>query len=246
MRSWIKNSPQLITCQETNLTGKHNFLLVLWCQVRTWSQALSRFYYIWHIFGQGGSYKRVQQPVTGWERYLGLSQNMKERRMEEGGSRYPIACSKVLKMAVMVYAIATSDRRWLGYHFARSAGFWPCNGMLEVWIEVQINTWVSSTLTDPPGCGHVLHPFSPRLGSQRKSNLAKAQRTTGRRAHPLLLSQLLPSFISVSGLLLSGVKPRPCGLFSHTPLSNFSFTVLCFLPLLSPLEPSLKPFSLPE
>lgn len=139
----------------------------------------------------------------------------------------------------MVYAIARSDRRWQGYHFARCAAFWPCDGMLEVWIEVQIITRVSSVLTEPPGCGHVLHPSPPRLGSQRKSNLAKAQRTTERRARPPLLSQLLPSFISVSGLLLSGVIPHPCGLHSHTPFFNFSFTDLCYLPLLSPIESSL-------
>lgn len=52
------------------------------CQVRTRSQALSHFYYIWHHFGQGASYKRVQQPVTGREERGILAES--ERREGEG------------------------------------------------------------------------------------------------------------------------------------------------------------------
>lgn len=68
MRSWIKNSPQLITCQETNLTRKHNFLLTaLVPGPDVEPSAITLLLHLAHFWTRG-SCKRVQQPVTGLER----------------------------------------------------------------------------------------------------------------------------------------------------------------------------------
>ena len=136
--------------------------------------------------------------------------------------------------------MARCDRRWQCYHLARSAALWPSDGMLEVWIEAQINT-LSVFSADRPPLPQAAAMFSiltpPRLPSQRESNLAKARRTT-EGGHVLLSSlstfpHLFYSLVFFSSIVLI---PHPCGLFSPTPLSPSHFFPLC--PSFSPLESS--------
>ncbi len=98
MRSWIKNSPQLITCQETNLTRKHNFLLA--APVPGPDVEPSAITLLLHLahFWTRGSYKRVQQPVTGQERGILAEAECEEGERDRGGRGVgdPIACSKAL------------------------------------------------------------------------------------------------------------------------------------------------------
>jgi len=65
LRSWIKNSPQLITRQETNLTLKHNFLLC--APVPGLDVEPSAITLLLRLapFWTRGSSKMAQQPVTG-------------------------------------------------------------------------------------------------------------------------------------------------------------------------------------
>ena len=146
----IKNSPQLITSQETNLTQKHNFLLgALVPGLDVEPSTIAPLLHLAH-FGTRSSNKRPSH--LGRDHRGILAESEHER----------------LSMVGMVYVTARSDRRWQGYHLARSAAFWLCDGTLEVRTQAQINTWVVSLPTDPssfPGCGHVLHPSPAR--SQR-------------------------------------------------------------------------------
>lgn len=97
MRSWIKNSPQLITCQETNLTQKHNFLLA--ALVPGPDEKPSAITLLLHLahFWTRGSYKRVQQPVTGRERgILAESEKERGRGRDRRGVGDPIALQQSL------------------------------------------------------------------------------------------------------------------------------------------------------
>ncbi len=100
----------------------------------------------------------------------------------------------------MVYAIARSDRRWQGYHFARSAAFWLSDGMLEVWIQVQINTWVSSLPAEPRPAAAMFSTF-PHLDFQvrkKKQSSQSPEQTEEEGTRPPVLPQHLSSFTSFS------------------------------------------------
>lgn len=207
-----------------------------------WSQALSRFYYIWHIFGQGAPIRGFSSLWQDEREVSWLRQNARERGLEEGEG-------------LGIQSPAAKSYRWQGW-FMRSLGLIEgdraiispgpqLSGSLEeCWrCESRCKLTPECLLCWPTPPSPWLWPCSPSFPtstskSERKQSSQSPEDNRG-RARPPLLSQHLYSFISFSGLLLQGVIQHPCGLFSPTPLSTFSFPLLSFLASFSPLESSL-------
>lgn len=225
--SWghgLKIHPNLSHARKPISLGNIISFSVLWPMpdLDEWPSALTLLLHLAHFWTRG-SCERVQQPVTGRARHRGRARE-REREIQS-----PAAKSDRWKGC----PIARSDR-WQDYHLTRSAASRLSDGILEVWIEVQISTSMSSLPTDPPGCGHFPHSVLSRPWSQGQKQSNQSPEDT--RTRPSLHFQhLFRPFYCV--FFLSAVMPYPCSFL----YSSFSSTLLITW-VLSPL--SLSPFSI--
>ena len=209
------------------------------------------------FFWTRGSYKRVQQPVTGRLRAILAASGYErereraretERERERGGGLVEGAGLAIQSPAAKSYRLQGWFMRWRGLiegdRAIISPGQPPSGSLMERWrweSRCKLTTkYFLCWPEPPPGCGHVPHLSTPWLPSQRESNLAEAQRTTGERRHVLSPSLPLSAPFLMYFFLQSsppqGVIPHPHGLLYPTPLSTFSFY---FLPFFSPCKFSL-------